>query len=50
MSRPNAELMAEVFPGVEVRGELGVNDSLTSSAKAERLLGWRAQHSWRDAR
>jgi UDP-glucose 4-epimerase len=49
MTRPNAELMAEVFPGVEVHGELGVNDSLTSSAKAERLLGWRAQHSWRDA-
>ena len=50
MTRPNAELMAEVFPGVEVRGELGINDSLTSSAKAQRLLGWRAQHSWRDAR
>lgn len=50
MTRSNAELMAEVFPGVEVRGELGVNDSLTSSAKAERLLGWRPQHSWRDAR
>ncbi len=48
MSRPNAELLAEVFPGVEVRGELGVNDSLTSIAKAERLLGWRPQHSWRD--
>lgn len=50
MTRPNAELMAEVFPGVEVRGELGVNASLTSSAKAERLLGWRPQHSWRDPR
>ena len=48
MSRPNAELMAEVFPGVEVRGELGVNDSLTSTAKARRILGWEAKHSWRD--
>ncbi|MBH0053417.1 MULTISPECIES: NAD(P)-dependent oxidoreductase [unclassified Salinibacterium] len=48
MSRPNAELVAEVFPGVEVRGELGVNASLTSIAKAERLLGWVPQHSWRD--
>lgn len=47
MSRPNAELVAEVFPGVEVRGELGVNTSLTSIAKAERLLGWAPQHSWR---
>ncbi len=50
MSRENAELMAEVFPGVEVRGELGANDTLTSTAKAERVLGWRATHSWRDGR
>jgi len=48
MSRPNAELVAEVFPDVEIRGELGVNTSLTSTAKAERLLGWVPQHSWRD--
>ncbi|MBH0116287.1 NAD(P)-dependent oxidoreductase [Salinibacterium sp. NG253] len=47
MSRPNAELVAEVFPDVEIRGELGVNTSLTSIAKAERLLGWVPQHSWR---
>ncbi len=50
MSRPNAELMAEVFPDVEVRGDLGVNDSLFSTAKAQRLLGFRPQHSWRDRR
>ena len=49
MTRPSAELVTEVFPGVEIRGELGVNESLTSSAKAERVLGWRATHSWRDA-
>lgn len=48
MSRPNAELVAEVFPDVEVRGELGVNDSLFSTAKAQRLLGWTPRHSWRD--
>ncbi len=48
MSRPNAELVAEVFPGVEVRGELGVNDSLFSTEKARRLLGYEPQHSWRD--
>lgn len=50
MTRPNAELVAEVFPGVEVRGELGVNDSLFSTAKARRMLGYAPQHSWRDAR
>ncbi|WP_010203633.1 NAD-dependent epimerase/dehydratase family protein [Salinibacterium sp. PAMC 21357] len=48
MSRPNAELVAELFPAVEIRGELGINTSLTSIDKAERLLGWVPQHSWRD--
>lgn len=50
MSRPNAELVAEVFPDVEVRGDLGVNASLFSTAKAQRLLGWTPRHSWRDER
>ncbi|MEO8262817.1 MAG: NAD(P)-dependent oxidoreductase [Pseudolysinimonas sp.] len=49
MSRPNAELVAEVFPGVEVRGELGVNDTLFSIDKARRLLGYEPRHSWRDS-
>ncbi len=49
MTRPNAELVTEVFPGVEIRGELGVNESLTSIAKAARVLGWRPTHSWRDS-
>jgi nucleoside-diphosphate-sugar epimerase len=48
MSRPNTELVAEVFPGVETRGDLGEHTSLFSTAKAERLLGYRPQHSWRD--
>jgi nucleoside-diphosphate-sugar epimerase len=48
MSRPNAELVAEVFPGVPVHGELGEHDSLLSIAKARRVLGYRPRHSWRD--
>jgi len=48
MSRPNAELVAEVFPGVPVRGELGVHDTLLSIDKARRLLGYEPRHSWRD--
>ncbi|RLK52710.1 NAD-dependent epimerase/dehydratase family protein [Microbacterium telephonicum] len=48
MSRPNAELVAEVFPDVEVRGELGIHDSLFSTEKARRVLGYEPQHSWRD--
>jgi nucleoside-diphosphate-sugar epimerase len=49
MSRPNAELVEEVFPGVEFRGEgLGSNDTLLSIAKARRVLGYKPAHSWRD--
>lgn len=49
MSRPNAELVAEVFPNVPVRGDLGVNDTLLSIDKARRVLGFEPRHSWRDA-
>jgi nucleoside-diphosphate-sugar epimerase len=48
MARPSAALMAEHFPGVPVRDGLGEFQSLLSSAKAERLIGFRARHSWRD--
>ncbi|MEU1972954.1 NAD(P)-dependent oxidoreductase [Microbacterium sp. NPDC019599] len=50
MTRPNAELVAEVFPGVPLKRELGVNDTLLSIDKARRLLGFDPQHSWRDHR
>ncbi len=52
MSRPNAELVAEVFPGVPLTrdlDELGANDTLLSIDKARRVLGFDPQHSWRDA-
>lgn len=48
MSRPNAELVAEQFPGVPVRGDLGVNDTLLSIDKARSGLGYEPRHSWRD--
>ncbi len=48
MSRPNAELVAEVFPGVPVRGELGEHDTMLSIEKARRMLGYEPRHSWRD--
>ena len=48
MSKPNAELVEEVFPGVEVRGDLGEHDTMLSIDKARRLLGFEPQHSWRD--
>lgn len=48
MSRSSAELVAEVFPGVEVRKELGEHETLLGIDKARRVLGYDPQHSWRD--
>ena len=48
MSRPNAELIAEVFPGVPVTREVGEHETLLSIDKARRVLGFDPQHSWRD--
>ncbi|SOD74883.1 nucleoside-diphosphate-sugar epimerase [Jatrophihabitans sp. GAS493] len=47
MSRSNASLVAEVFPDVEIRGDLGEHDTLLSIEKARRVLGYQPQHSWR---
>ncbi|NYF10971.1 nucleoside-diphosphate-sugar epimerase [Leifsonia sp. AK011] len=49
MERDNASLVADVFPGVEVRGDLGEHDTMLSIAKARRVLGYEPKHSWRDA-
>ena len=48
MSRSSADLVAEVFPGVEVRRELGEHETLLGIDKARRVLGYEPQHSWRD--
>jgi UDP-glucose 4-epimerase len=48
MSRSNASLVGAVFPGVEVRGDLGEHDTMLSIAKARRMLGYEPRHSWRD--
>ena len=48
MSRPNSELVADFFPDVPIKHELGVNDTLLSIAKARRVLGYEPQHLWRD--
>lgn len=47
MSRDNTELVAEVFPGVPVRGDISGNGTLLSIQKARRVLGFEPQHSWR---
>jgi nucleoside-diphosphate-sugar epimerase len=49
MSRPSAELAAEVFPDVPVRRPLRGTETLLSIDKARRVLGYEPAHSWRDA-
>jgi nucleoside-diphosphate-sugar epimerase len=48
MNRPSAELMAEVYPDVELRG-VGEFGTLLSIEKARRVLGYEPAFSWRDA-
>ncbi|HWU46936.1 MAG TPA: NAD(P)-dependent oxidoreductase [Humibacter sp.] len=47
-SRPNAELVAAVFPEVPVARDLGEHDTMLSIDRARRVLGFDPQHSWRD--
>jgi nucleoside-diphosphate-sugar epimerase len=47
MSRPVAELVDEVFPGVSWKREVGPHDTLLSIDKARRVLGYDPQHTWR---
>ena len=48
MSRSNADLIKEFYPGVEVRGDVGEHDTLLSIDKARRLLGYRPAYGWRE--
>jgi nucleoside-diphosphate-sugar epimerase len=49
IDRPSAELMAAYFPDTPLREVVGTQ-SLLSSAKAGRLIGYQPRHSWRTAR
>ena len=49
MSRPNAELAAEVFPGVPLAGDVAPNETLLSIRKAREVLGYEPRHGWRGA-
>jgi nucleoside-diphosphate-sugar epimerase len=48
MNRPSAELMAEVYPSVPIRGSTGEFGTLLSIEKARKLLGYEPRWSWRD--
>ncbi|MGI6854206.1 NAD-dependent epimerase/dehydratase family protein [Mesorhizobium sp. 1B3] len=47
MSRPNAELMAEVYPDVQLKEGIEPNETLLSIDKARRILGYEPRHGWR---
>jgi nucleoside-diphosphate-sugar epimerase len=47
MRRPSRELMAEVFPGVPIRGDLPEHGTLLGIEKARRELGYDPVFTWR---
>ncbi|GLV55518.1 UDP-glucose 4-epimerase [Dictyobacter sp. S3.2.2.5] len=49
MNRPSRDLLAEVFPGVPLKGEIEEFETLLSITKARKLLGYQPQYSWRNA-
>ena len=48
MNRPNHDLMAAVFPAVELRGPVAPFETLLSIRKAADVLGYRPAVSWRE--
>lgn len=44
----SVRLAAEVYPDAELRTDLAGTESLVSTEKASRTLGWTAERSWRD--
>jgi nucleoside-diphosphate-sugar epimerase len=48
MRRPSRELMAEVFPDVELADSVSGNDTLLDISHAREVLGYDPQFSWRD--
>jgi nucleoside-diphosphate-sugar epimerase len=47
MSRPNHELMNEIYPGVPFKKSTEPNETLLSIEKARRVLGYEPTHNWR---
>jgi nucleoside-diphosphate-sugar epimerase len=48
MTRPSAELLAEVFPGVELTREVGEFETLLAIDAARKALGYNPRHTWRE--
>jgi nucleoside-diphosphate-sugar epimerase len=48
MPRSSAELLREVFPGVELTRDVGEYETLLAIDRARAVLGFEPQYSWRD--
>jgi hypothetical protein len=48
MNRPSVEVMREIFPGVELRSEVGEFETLLAIDKAREIIGFQPKFSWRD--
>ena len=48
MTRPSADLMAEVFPTVPMRRAVVGRDTLLSIERAQRVLGYAPAHTWQE--
>ena len=48
MDRPSADLLAEVFPGVDLTRDVGKFGTLLAIDRAREVLGFEPRHSWRD--
>ncbi len=48
MTRPSADLMAEVFPDVPLRREVRGRETLLAIDRARQLLGYEPSHRWSD--
>jgi nucleoside-diphosphate-sugar epimerase len=48
MTRPSADLLKEVFPGVSLTRDVGEFGTLLANDRAREALGFAPQHSWRD--
>lgn len=48
LSIPTEEALAKVYPGVPLRRPLPGFTTAIDISKAERILGWKPEHSWRD--
>jgi nucleoside-diphosphate-sugar epimerase len=48
MTRPSADLMAEVYPGVKLTRDVPGHSTLLAIDRAREVLGFSPEHSWRD--